>query len=366
MILQISALVHLVLARAQSTRQASALSLPLLAGISLLSALPSIPEVRTHLVISLLPIAGPAALLRNLGLNEASLSEVGLTILFSLGYVAIGLRVLHAGLAGPMFTEGGGEARAKGVFWREAAWFFVFIMGLFWFVGQSMQAYDTLYGTPLSLAFCFGVPALLIGPMLGQPTRPLLRLRPPRPTDLALALLIGLCAPAIGTLGGLLQGLLLPERTQSTDALTEALFNETSLGLRIVVFALAPAIFEELAFRGALLGLLRRNLSQHIQIAITAFAFGMAHLSLLRLFPTGMLGIVLALVTLRSRSIFPAMLIHFGNNSLALAFMELGVETDLPPNADWAFALCGTAASLFLVSRLKGATGVDADVPSAR
>jgi membrane protease YdiL (CAAX protease family) len=71
-----------------------------------------------------------------------------------------------------------------------------------------------------------------------------------------------------------------------------------------ITVALAPGICEELMFRGALLGLLRKTLSPAVSVAIVAVLFGMLHGSSARFLPTALMGLVLGGLTQYCGSIF--------------------------------------------------------------
>ena len=83
-------------------------------------------------------------------------------------------------------------------------------------------------------------------------------------------------------------------------------------------FALSPGIFEELVFRGALLGAMRRDFTWKRIVFWQALYFALVHASIYRLLPTGILGGLLALIALRSRSVLPAMVLHIGYNALLI------------------------------------------------
>ncbi len=53
-------------------------------------------------------------------------------------------------------------------------------------------------------------------------------------------------------------------------------------------------------------------------IGITAALFGIYHMSLIKLIPTGLLGLVFCYVAYRTDSIYPAMLMHFLNNAFSV------------------------------------------------
>ncbi|MDF2866243.1 MAG: family intrarane metalloprotease [Clostridia bacterium] len=81
--------------------------------------------------------------------------------------------------------------------------------------------------------------------------------------------------------------------------------------------AILPAIFEELLFRGAMLKVLNKfgNLAS---ILITAFCFGLMHQNLTQGIFAFLLGIILAFITIKTKSIIPAMIIHFLNNFVSV------------------------------------------------
>src|SRR6185295_8575585 len=93
----------------------------------------------------------------------------------------------------------------------------------------------------------------------------------------------------------------LPSRVAHGELL-EGLAN-VPLAAQIFLLAISPAVCEELFFRGALLSGLRRDLGALTCIAWEAVIFGAAHSSIYRFVPTGILGMVLTAITLRTRSL---------------------------------------------------------------
>ena len=88
---------------------------------------------------------------------------------------------------------------------------------------------------------------------------------------------------------------------------------------------LVNPVYEELVFRGWILGRLARGHSRTLAIAVSSLLFGLLHLrdiywleppALLRLmaFAGLVLGPLLAWVTLRCRSLWPAVILHYVNN----------------------------------------------------
>jgi membrane protease YdiL (CAAX protease family) len=79
--------------------------------------------------------------------------------------------------------------------------------------------------------------------------------------------------------------------------------------------SILPAVTEEIAFRGAVLGGLRGMLGDRAAIAASALCFAILHLSVLSLVHLTVLGVVLGVVRVRSGSLWPCMLIHGSYNA---------------------------------------------------
>src|SRR5262249_40034250 len=114
----------------------------------------------------------------------------------------------------------------------------------------------------------------------------------------------------------------------------------TSPGAAIVVFALVPAVCEELAFRGFILSGLEHQHRTRSAILLSALMFGFLHvlLSLFQqLFNATLLGIVLGLLAVRSRSILPGIVFHFINNALGVVMGALTANPAQRSLAVWLY-----------------------------
>jgi membrane protease YdiL (CAAX protease family) len=138
---------------------------------------------------------------------------------------------------------------------------------------------------------------------------------------------------------------LLPVPERDARAL-ERIVERPSLPAALIIFALVPAVCEELVFRGVLARALGRRLPLVGAAAISALAFSAYHLSLVQALPTATLGTVLAVLAIRADSVLPAVLAHAINNAIAIA-MSRG---ELPQVAGWlaahpvaAFTACSAA-----------------------
>jgi membrane protease YdiL (CAAX protease family) len=196
----------------------------------------------------------------------------------------------------------------------------------------------------------------IIAVVVVHPARPLaaLGLRGARPRFFAAAIAIGATTWYVNT--RIVALLPLPE--QQTRAL-EDLVQRPSLGGALAMFALAPALCEELLFRGVLARALGRSLSIVAAAAISSVVFAAYHLSLVQALPTLTFGFLLAVIAIRADSVLPTMLAHAINNVLAIVVSR----GDLPALGGWlghhptlALAGCATATAGGLALALRGAS----------
>jgi sodium transport system permease protein len=114
----------------------------------------------------------------------------------------------------------------------------------------------------------------------------------------------------------------------------------TDLPTAILLFALIPAVCEEVAFRGYILSGLERSNPTRAAIIVSAVLFGFMHvlLSLFQqLFNATLLGLVLGLLAVRSRSILPGIVFHLVNNGLAIALGAWTASKAMGPLASWLY-----------------------------
>lgn len=138
-----------------------------------------------------------------------------------------------------------------------------------------------------------------------------------RPMGLAGSLLIGIAA----FLGALIVGaLLVPVFPESADGLTQLdnMLTGQPAYLLVLVVALMPAIGEELLFRGFVMGTLKEKCKPAVAILVTTLIFAAYHMSLIKMFTIGIVGLGLTLVTYKTGSIIASMSVHFLNNLLSV------------------------------------------------
>lgn len=189
-------------------------------------------------------------------------------------------------------------------------------------VGGILQVSLGLPGVVLSQLLIFAtLPLFFANSVEKKPAKPFLRLRMITVGAIVRAVLLG----AVGWLAAQLMGgaiiqivqLLGGEMVQPYQVLLDA-----SSWVALLAGALVPAICEELSFRGYVLGALR-PLGPVAAVVVTGLLFGALHLSLIRLIPLSLLGMLWAMSVQRSGSVVPGMIMHFLNNGIALGLTFL-------------------------------------------
>lgn len=104
--------------------------------------------------------------------------------------------------------------------------------------------------------------------------------------------------------------------------------SEVPLWAVLLVFALAPAVCEELAFRGFILSGFGESRRTGLAIVLSSLAFGAMHMIPQQVFNAALLGLVLGLLAVRSKSLLPGVLFHFLYNGLAVMHQRVGQEID--------------------------------------
>ena len=101
-------------------------------------------------------------------------------------------------------------------------------------------------------------------------------------------------------------------------AMLERITRQPPLVVTLLVLALLPAIAEEMLFRGVLARGLATRLGAFWAILISAAVFSLYHVLPIQMIPTFLLGLALAVIAVRGDSIYPTMLAHVLNNTIAI------------------------------------------------
>lgn len=110
---------------------------------------------------------------------------------------------------------------------------------------------------------------------------------------------------------------LFPESADNIEVTFSGLM-EGNIVYSLIVIAAAPAVCEEMLFRGVIFHSMKARYRASTAMAIVAVLFGVYHMSVVKFIPTGLLGFSLCYVVYVTDSIFPAMMMHFLNNAASV------------------------------------------------
>ena len=108
------------------------------------------------------------------------------------------------------------------------------------------------------------------------------------------------------------------------------IFSKTTLTQQIIIMAAVPAVIEEMFFRGIMLNAIKKKSNIIVAALISSLLFAVMHFSLIKIFPTFLLGVVFSYVVYKTGSIIPAIFLHFINNSMSVLIQHIlpNIELD--------------------------------------
>ena len=315
------------------------------------------PGVELNLFYSLVPITGVALLLRALILGNYGLAaQFFLPVMIpTLLYAAVALRwaIDQFQREDVLFREAerfslgswlrhlsrdreptptGGQATLCFALMLTASWF---MMQYLAFSGQGLGVWSVVAGQLVILA-----PPVIMAVLLTSSPSRTLRLTWPEPRYLYLAVGLAFALnPMINELRPIVEWVF-PTPAYVKAAFDQLMAKVPNLAIAVVVVALVPAVCEEFAFRGFILSGLERQHRTRSAILLSALMFGFLHvlLSLFQqLFNATLLGVVLGLLAVRSKSIIPCLLFHFLNNAMAVSQSTLVNSSSVKPIVTWIY-----------------------------
>lgn len=118
--------------------------------------------------------------------------------------------------------------------------------------------------------------------------------------------------------------------------------------LSVLLIGLLPAICEETTHRGLVLNGMKHNGGIRA-IVLTGLLFGLMHFNIVQFGYAFLVGMIFCIVTMVSRSIIPAMIMHFMNNFLSL-FISYSINSTWLKNGVVDFVLNMFTSSSFLTT----------------
>lgn len=207
----------------------------------------------------------------------------------------------------------------------EAGFCFVLILLLQFVFLTSMGSAVSSDGSALNLVrlqliyllATVGTPAVMMALLLTSDARETLKLYLPSGRLMLIAIVLPVALqPLALELLHRLDWFFPPPPSGAARLLASMGENSVPLWFALAAFSVAPALCEEFAFRGFILSGLQRSRHRWLPIVISSLLFGVIHLIPKQIFNAALLGLVLGLLTVRSGSLLPAIVFHAIFNGL--------------------------------------------------
>ncbi|NNM05816.1 MAG: CPBP family intramembrane metalloprotease [Gemmatimonadetes bacterium] len=324
--------------RSRSFKEAQNALTPVYMAVILPALLPLFPGIDMTPALAVIPVAGVSLLFRELMAGSGTLFLGSLAILSTLVYASAAL-VFAADAFGReevLFGDGGssevgnrGLGFLRGMLNKEPdqaepgftpTLFLIAGVGvLYFYLAGRLQAGFGETGLLFSQIGLLFLPAILFLRAGGYKTSRTLSLRAPSGRGLLAGLLIIAGGTPLVWFLTWLQGFILPMPQEFLEGMAEFLLAESPgrVFWLLILVALTPAVCEEALFRGVLLAGTRRRMAPLGVVLLNGVVFGAFHIpaaTVYRFLPSATLGVLLAWVVLRTRSIWPGVLMHFVNN----------------------------------------------------
>lgn len=342
LVLLFSALSLALATFAASYKEGQAYLTPVMALGTLPAMAAALPGVDLTPSLALVPVLGAVLLMKGLLAGTAGALDTFLVFGSSLAYAALGVRWVAALYEREEVLWRPAAAQAPDLFGLkrdtegprsplptlpQAVLMGVVALLLLWFVGVSAQKAHLAGGLALTLIVLVALPAIGYAIWLRLDLRQTFSLRRPPALALVAAPLLGVgCLILNMSLRGWL-GIEGPP-PESMKGFAETI-QAWPAPLLVLLIAILPALCEEILCRGFVLSGLRTEGGTAAAVIVSAIFFAALHLDPNRLLQTFLVGLVLAILVVRSGSIWPACLLHFVNNAGALALGTWGQQAGL-------------------------------------
>lgn len=324
----VSAVTMCVTSFAKSYKEANNYITPLMLVIMLTGYIGFIPNIELTQTMAMIPVANICLLIKNMLIFKIDYAAIAVVLLSNVAYAVLAILFLSRiydsetilfgdGKGGMQLFERRSNLQKGGVPTVSDVWFVVALtIVLILYAGSMLQLKFGLagvFGTQLIILF---IPLLVVI----YTKRDLCLTYGFRKTGIknflgGIFLIAGFIPINLVISIGLIS--LFPDSAENGVTVFDELMGGNLLSVLFVI-ALAPAVCEEMMFRGVIFHAMKEKYRISTAIGIVAVLFGIYHMSLVKLIPTGLLGFVICYVAYRADSIYPAMLMHFLNNAFSV------------------------------------------------
>ena len=339
----ISAVTMCITALSKSYKEANNYITPLTLVVMLTAYIGFIPNVQLTDKMALVPVANICLLIKNLLLFKAELGAVAIVLLSNVIYAILAILFLGKiyDSENILFDEGKGNIqifqkrsnmKKGGVPTAGDTWFIIsLVLILYIYIGSLIQADYGIWGIFGSQILIVSVP-LLYAIYTKKSLKKTFHLKLCKPLAYVAGFILFLGVFLLeNKLSNILYQLFPEEFSSTNSGLTDVLMGQGKLVTYMIV-AFAPAICEEMLFRGFVFSGFKNSYKKWTAIIISAIIFGVFHTSLIRLIPTAILGGVFAYLVYSTGSLFSSMICHCLNNGIYVfeMFHPGALERHLP------------------------------------
>lgn len=324
----ISAVTMCVTSFAKSYKEANNYITPLMLAVLFIGYIGFIPNVSLEGGMALVPVANICLLIKNLLIFKVTLESVAVVLISNVLYAFLAILLLsriydsesvlfNDGRGGLQLFEKRSNLKKGGVPTFSDAWFvLLFVIVLVIYLGGILQSEYGVYGVAGTQLIILSIP-LVMAIYTKKDLKKTYSIRKPKAVPA-----LGACIFILGiiSVGIVITSIVSSIFKESSEASYESLKDIMDNGfvITLLIVALLPAICEEMMFRGYIFAAVREKYRPVVAMIFVAVCFGLYHMSISRLFVTGLLGFGLCMSTYYTKSIFPGMLMHFINNSYSV------------------------------------------------
>ncbi|MFC1887598.1 ABC transporter permease subunit/CPBP intramembrane protease [Candidatus Cloacimonadota bacterium] len=329
----LSAILLSISTYARNIKEAQSYQMPIIFAGMMLAMISMLPGFELTLGFSLIPIINFALLFRNIMMGSFSALHffvvIGSTLVLDI--VAIFLSIHLFNKESVLFRTAEEKSlkfwgkEKSNIFSSQFVMIFFFAMLiLLFYVGGSWQNKDMMQGLFKTQIFIILLPVLLVLRISKNNISGVLRFNKTDPANYLMVILLTLPAlfTAVG-IGNIINRIFPVSDTYMRSIQELVSTQEKSIWTALFIVGLLPGICEEIMFRGYIINGFTKN-GIWKAIIISGLLFGAFHLDPFRFLQASLLGMYLGYITLKTNSIFPAMLAHFLNNSIAVLISNYG------------------------------------------
>lgn len=343
----VSAISLALYSNAQSIKEAGLYATPIMLGSVFISYIGFIPNLELSINTAMLPVVNVVLLIKSILIFEYDIPMILLALVSNLayGFLAVSLMYNVFEREDILFNE---ESRFLRIFESRAnikaggtptvgEAIFLLLIGLMGmiYIGTYFQLKFGFWGITSIQIIIF---ILAVGYALYAKfdLKKVFSLKMPSASHVfgSILLWIGTLI-LVASLSVLLQKIF-PDSLKDIE-LMEDMLKGQSLPALVLVVAIAPAICEEILFRGFVFSAFRKKFNPYVAMLFVSILFGIYHMSLIKFFTTAILGFAINYSLYKSGSLATASLMHFLNNGisvLALYYydtMQKLSQTDITP-----------------------------------